>query len=687
MEPSSVWDEEEVGPRGQSHFGVPTSKIGSDPNPAVVVFQPSDPELPESERRRELGSTDIRRRPRARSYVAATATILVGVFLADGAYAAAQVRSGLQLAADYLTEARQSLSAGEADAALDQARAALASTQRARASISRPSFALGSYLPFISEDVKAVGMISLASEEAASAAIAGATAASSIGLSGEGVLPSILDQGTVDLDALEAASPFVIQADDALNQASEVLAEPVSPRVEIIAAALNDARTLIDEARVSTSKAVDVFDTLPPLLGADKTQRYLLAFQALGEARATGGLIGLVGTLEARSGTLTLADVSPVQEVFPEPLTASVDAPLWFRASYERQAALRQIQQANVSPNLPVVGDVLLNMIEEQQGRSLDGILMMDPVALQGFLSPMDPIRSESFAAELNGSNAAQVILHDSYLEFESEAEQNAFLADVVDQFWQRVTDGSFDPVGFAASLDEVSASGHLKMYVREPSLQESLASLALTGGYPVDVPNPQMVFHNNYGVNKVDYFLHRAVHTEVELTDDGNAEVTVTARLENQASASPPSLLIGDGGVVPPGVNRALLSFQLPETATQIELENEGQEPQRWVEDRYPVMSTLLRIPPGGTTEVTVTYFLPAAFDITAPNPSFFLALLPHTSVNPDTVSWQITPPPGFSIASSPGSTLGEEGAQGEALLERLLAIRMDMTRESSSP
>jgi hypothetical protein len=184
--------------------------------------------------------------------------------------------------------------------------------------------------------------------------------------------------------------------------------------------------------------------------------------------------------------------------------------------------------------------------------------------------------------------------------------------------------------------------------------------------------------------VNKVDYYMQRDIDTEVELEADGSAEVTVTATLQNTTPAGLSSVLVGPNVAGDPaGLNRMLLSFLLPESAQQVEMDVGGGtgELQQWAEDTYPVHSTVLEILPGDRATVTVKYVLSGAFDPTVPSTSFELVLLPQTLVNPDTYSLLVTPPAGWGIVEVHNAVL--EGArvvaQGTLLDDSVVRIDLN--------
>lgn len=631
----------------------------------------------------EESSDSIGIRPMA--LVIATLLFLLAFLSADGAHALISMRSDLRLTAQYLSRARAALLDGDVTTARSQANAALDSARRAQAAVNRRSFVIASYLPVVKLDIQAAAALSAASKEAAQSAKSGVEAASELGLDSGGSVASLFEGGRFDLGALESAAPHLQAAEVSLTRANELLSVPLDVHFDAIRNALESARRTITEFHEAAGRARLWASTMPPLLGAESSRRYLLLFQSLGEARATGGLIGLVGVLEASEGRVELTRVDPTLDVIPAPLPTKVEAPAWFRASYQRQAALRQIQQANVSPHLPVVSEVVLEMFEQATGTSLDGIVMMDAVTLEQLLSAMDPIETIALETPLSSETAADVILRDSYLQFPDEESQNRFLKTVVREFWARVTAGELDPRALADALGEAITTGHFAAYFRDPEIQDPLARVGLGGSYPDSIPNTQFVFHNNYSVNKVDYYLRREVASEVVFTDDGNATISVTTTLTNTAPSGPPSILLGSGTTRdPPGLNRMLLSFLLPEAAEQVAVEVEGKviDQQEWMDADHPVHSTVVEIPAGESASVTATYVVVDAIDVGAGRSSFEMTLIPQTTVNPDTFSFVVAGPPGYDLVNGRNIVIEGNSAIAKGVLDTATHIRIELSR-----
>jgi hypothetical protein len=368
-------------------------------------------------------------------------------------------------------------------------------------------------------------------------------------------------------------------------------------------------------------------------------------------------VIGLYGVLVAKHGLLRLREISSVH---PE-LTSSrapVGVPGWFAQAYGSQQSDNQWQQANLSPNFPVVAEVLLEMYQDRIGGDLDGVLAMDPTALERFLGLTGPV--EAHGETLTSDQVRDKILKDQYLRFGSDKEQEDFLAGFVDAFWDRVQAGDLSSTELPDALSWAAASGHLKAYVRDEETQRRIAALGAQGWVPEEDPNVQMVFHNNNGVNKLDVFLRRSMETTVAIQPDGSAQVTTTLSLRNRAPNDPSSLLLGTGRPVPVGTNRMVLNVMLPRGAVveSSVLGKEERTPLVYMEEgERPVVWESVTIPSGGRTKLEVRYTIPQAVRFSEDRGEHLaLTLLPQSLSRPDSFSLTVVPPEGYSVASAEG-------------------------------
>lgn len=585
----------------------------------------------------------------------ATATfglVLLGLIV-DGASALFSLRTELRAVSVDLARIEGSFREGDLSAAESAVTQASASAQEALQAARRPALMIGARVPGLGEDVTAIRQMAGASVWLAAAAehIVGAGRALDIGPGGDA--RAVYDEGRVHLDVVESASVSLEEAERALLEASLSL-EDLDPRLAELHQLVGDANAEVNTALHRVSRGSLFFKIIPPLLGGDGDRSYLLVFQAPGEARATGGLPGLVAELSAQDGKLELSKVRPYEELGK---IKPVDAPAWFEESYAVQGALAEWPQANVSPNFPVVADVFLQMYEQATGSELDGVIAMDPLAMQDLLDATGPLDIPNPPREVTSANVAELLLVESYTTFPSSDEQNRFLRVVISEFWERIAEGDLPPTRLLAdAFHEAFATQHMKLFVRSDAEQRSLADLSMNGNYDTLGSQTQMAFNVNYAVNKVDYFLHRDLTTAIRLQPDGTAAVTTQIELENRAPAGQPSTLLGTGEDLPPGTNQMTINLLMPPGSTldRFQVEGEDRAALTYTDDASPVVWDLLEIPPGESTTVTVDYSIPAAILGEGADQAFQFVMFPQPTVNPDTYKLTIQPPAGLAIANS---------------------------------
>ena len=334
----------------------------------------------------------------------------------------------------------------------------------------------------------------------------------------------------------------------------------------------------------------------------------------------------------------------------------------------------------NESPHFPVVSEVLLSIYENKKGLRPDGVIAMDPLALGHMLEGMEPLRAEGLDVDVTSENAAQIILHDSYLEFPTRESHNRFLGDLIGTFWTRVQDGDIDPGPFARGFAKAVRTQHLKIYSERPAEQDALSRLDAEGDYSDEGDHVQMLFHNNYGANKVDYFLERQVDTSVRLQEDGGAHVTVSVDLTNNAPAGPPSDLLGrlEFKGYEPGFNGMFLNLLLPREATVYRfLQNGEQSPYILdVDDGFPVAWDLVELDPGESANVTVRYRVPSVFEETPRGARYRLKLLPQALARPDSYSVTVYPPLDMELVDDGSGSSTDGVLRMEGLLEEELVV-----------
>jgi hypothetical protein len=539
---------------------------------------------------------------------------------------------------------------------------------------------LASYFPVLADDAKVARtlpeILDLTTEAGLTAVQAGTELG---GATGEDLAQAIFRDGRVQLTTLERAEPYVTNVHRLLQQALDTAADAPAPTLLPLREALVEVTTRLTEATEIAGNGSALLKTLPPLLGGDETRRYLLVFQSPSEARGTGGLIGLYGILEFANGRVSLAHVAPFAELFTDFTTTDARRLEIDAAFLERYGeTLTSSGDVNRSPDFAAVSTALLQIYRAETGSRLDGVLATDPVALQELTRATGPLAAPELGTELGPQNTVDVLLHDSYITFAGRPEQhNFFLARIIREFYAALGGGGVNGPQLVKSFADASSSQHIKVFSRFPSVQKGLIRLGAAGMF--EAPNVQMVFHNNLGHNKADYFLRRAFDITVEFDADGTAQVTTTIDIENRAPEAPNALTLSYGEGVPPGINWMQLGALLPPDARRATLEvPDGTNLQEWLEDGRPALGAELRLPPGTGAQAVLTYELPDATDVLTGG-YFAMTLIPHAGVRPDDYTITFVAPAGFEVGLL-GSDEAESSVSISDALERTRTIEIEM-------
>lgn len=632
----------------------PTKVVETEPAPRIWSDTEGQAAL-ETTRRKQ--GTRRAQRPihRVRGYVRPTAILFIALFVADAIYVGVRLPAPLLATNRELTSGAGALSEGRLSEAGRSFEDAFDAANLAQRLTDRPSVAFSSLVPRIGPDARALRGLADSGKLAAQAGVEATELGRLLGVTPDELSTSIYEAGQVKFESLESAVPLIAKIDAFLNEAATILGNLRPPNLSPLRAAFEIADAQIGAASSTATKFHALFTALPQIFARDTQKRYLLLFQALGEARATGGVVGTYGILEASDGEIRLGKIGPAKAFSSTPIDP-VEPPPGFTIAYG-EFALSQWPQANTSPNFPVVAEVFLRMYEELRGESLDGVISMDPIALEHLLRGAQPLRGRGLDVEIRSDNVARVIMVDSYTELTNK-EQDVFLGDVVGSYWRQVQSGDVETTATARGLVDAVAEQHLRIYLRDPAATDAINELGADGGLIDEPSGSQLIFHNNYAPNKVDYFLDRSVDTEIEVTPDGDALVETTFYMDNKAPKGPPSALLGDSDIRP-GTNRMALHFLLPMGAEASSLMINGTPRSLFLfEDAgHPVVWDVLEIPPGGQAQATLLYTVRDFATLAGPGNGLSFKLLSQPGARPESYSLTVTAPGGFVIESASGS------------------------------
>jgi hypothetical protein len=572
--------------------------------------------------------------------------VLAGLALAVGqAVAVLDARSSVAVGIDAARSGFDAAREGDEQGAVEQFEAAADAFDEANDALSAPWAAAGRAIPLLGQHAVAMSDITDAGAELATSA-AGAT--------GDAPLDDLrFEDGVMDLDRVAAFADPLDRAEAALLEAravvddvdSEWLVPPLADRVDQFAAEVDEALPQAELARRGVAVA-------PELFGGDGIRRYFLAFTTPAEQRGLGGFLGNFGILTADHGDLELARSDEIVAL-QRPLTAAdatISGPPDYVNRYGRFRPATTPGDVTLSPDFPAVSNVLRELYPQAGGPELDGVILVDPLALQALLTFTGPITVEGYPTPLTSENAAQVLLREQYLNFDARQDRKDFLEEASRKTFEALTSGDLPgPREVTDVLGPMVDQGRLLVHSFHDDEQAFFAQLGVDGTFPQDPGGDLLaVTTQNSAHNKGDSFLQRRVDYQATVDPEtGVVEATATVTLVNGAPAGGlPDELIGvnpSAGTpnlpdLPPGTNRMYLSLYSPLGLASAEVGGEPLYVEAQLELGVNVYSQYVDVPPGGTT--TVTFHLGGGVDLTD---GYRLTIAGQPTINADEVTVSI--------------------------------------------
>jgi hypothetical protein len=458
-------------------------------------------------------------------------------------------------------------------------------------------------LPILGPNIEAVGSLT---HDAADVAQVTSTAAEDADVDSLRFIDGRLDPKAVTnmkrplAESLLSVQVLADTLDDATH--SPWLVSPLTDRVDLM-------RSEIDEALPDGEAAVEAIDHANYLLGANTPRRFLVLFTTPVEARGRTGFPGNYAELVIDKGKLSMPVFGRVSElelggVVPGAQRQIAQPPEYLTrySRFDPQATWRNVP---MTPDFPTVALVSQQLYFQSTGRSIDGVLSVDPVGLAALLRYTGAVQVEGMSEPLDADNAAQFLQLDQYVEFTDVSQRIDVLEEVARTTFERLTSADLpSPRALVESFDPVVDGGHIQFAPYETKTFLWLDQVGLTGRFTEFDGDTLAVTTSNAGGNKIDLFLERHVRYDVRW-NPGTRQVegTITLALTNKAPASGlPDYVIGNYIDAPPGTNRSYLSVYTPLSLEAARIDGAPAALEPGAELQRNVYSRFLDIPPGAT-------------------------------------------------------------------------------------
>ena len=492
-----------------------------------------------------------------------------------------------------------------------------------------------------------------------------------------------LERGRLSAEALTTASAAMLELSRVVGrgtgrvQAAEPFLLTRSARAEFLTTGGSAART--------AGAAGQGLRLAAKLYGPAGATRWFLGFQNPAELRGTGGLIGQYGILESSPSGPRLVHTGTWEELQAR-TRHPIALPSAVAARYVRFSADRDWRAVNTPPDLPTVSRAITRLYRSATGDRIDGVLMIDPLAVARVLEVAGPITVDGI--RLTAANIAQETLVTAYVRWAHDNPARVRFLDGT----SRATYGALqstmraNPLGLVKALGEAAKGRHVQLWSADPAAQRALAGLGIAGSAAAPAEGDYlMVVGVNAAANKVDAFLHRRLSWDVRLAPGGSATAKAKLTLRNAVPGLhlPPYIVGPYNTQLSKGEQRQFQSLYVAEgygfTAATQDGRPAASEPQP--DFGATALSRYVRVPARRT--VTLGYELErdGAAERVGGRLRCRLLVRPQATIRPDLVDLTVRAPTGWRVTGAP-SGFRVDGAtaswSGPLLAERAIEVWM---------
>lgn len=350
----------------------------------------------------------------------------------------------------------------------------------------------------------------------------------------------LVDDGHVEVQPIVDELPAIRKATESLRLLTAEYNALDRPRIGAIAGYYDMGSNALQEAVKYSDMAIDdIIPNLPEWFGYQGTQTYAVLAMTPAEARASGGLVGSIGSVSLTDGKITVGEFEPNTAYWHDGKAfMDIDE----KRIYHEDGPLHMTYDVRDVTNYPDTERVakefrtMWNKHHEKDPVSLDGVVLVDPVVVQTLVKALGDVTLPD-GTVLTGSNTADFLMNTIYIDVDVE-EQNEYFGEVAKVCIKRLM-ANFDVATLAKIGQDIPAlakNRHLAMYSFEPELQQLVQLAGLTAAEPRDKTYPAVgIYLTEVNPSKMDWYVKRTVTVEqLTCSGTGRQQYHVTFTLTN---------------------------------------------------------------------------------------------------------------------------------------------------------
>jgi len=430
---------------------------------------------------------------------------------------------------------------------------------------------------------------------------------------------ALISDGRVNLNAIEALTqPLDDQATSLVDLRDELRVQRsgwlLPPLWDELDEALQEVTSLAD----STRAAADLAGMSGTMLGAEGDRTYLVVLLNNAELRGAGGIPSGIGTLRVRDGNLELGRFSYFNELSGGPPYQRVQAPADFTRRFAQYKADTDLWvNTTFSPDVPDVALVTSRLYEMNTGVAADGVIFADPRGVAA-LTPPDATLTVPGTDESVGRDALpEYVYWRAYERFagDNEVRRDVLLGLGEQAFRATIEDGLGGADAFG-DLGAAAAGGHLRFVSFDKEEASALGDAGALGDLAEPPGDAVFVTVDNFGGDKLDYWVDRTVEHNCDIEPErATCETVVT--LDNTVRDGLPLYIAGlpyHFKNAEYGLLRSFVEVYKPASADVTAVRLDGED-SNWFpdgEEGNVAIGIEMRVPQGERSRLSVVYELP---------------------------------------------------------------------------
>lgn len=402
------------------------------------------------------------------------------------------------------------------------------------------------------------------------------------------------ESGVFPVARIEAMAEPAQQSEAAFDDAATRLQRvdpsgflgPVASRFAVL-------RELVEDARDTLGSTYRASRLMPALLGDGAPRSYLLVFQNNAESRSSGGLPGSLSLVRARDG-----EVDIVEQVDMAALGAT-EAPILPLTEEERlvfgEILGRTGVDATLTPDFPRAAELIRARWEKVMRTRLDGVILVDPVAVSYLLRGTGPVAVPG-SAPVTPANVVFKVENEIYVQAGTTTAQSDYQNAVAKAVFDTFADGRGDTVESIRGLVSGVLEGRVRLHLFGEREQAEIAGTRIAGEFVDRAGDPPEVgiYVNDGGPTKMQYYLRRDASLASRSCVGDRQELSGSVTFVNDTPPSPellPDTITGEffpGNRTDPGQQILVVYLTTPVGGSLEELSINGQRVVRPVVQDY---------------------------------------------------------------------------------------------------